>query len=405
MIRKLLRFNWLSFGAMIALVVIGTLTIKSAGGARDVFFHDKWIDNLQTAVFGLAIYAVLAFVDYRRYLSWLSLPAYVGAVLLLVLVLLVGSSQMGGKRWLWFFQPSEVAKLCVLAFLSQVFGSEEFSFRGRFGFRGFLVAAGLAGLPALLILMEPDLGTTLALVPAVIVILLVAGVWRKGIVTMMGVGVLLAATLLGSIYEAEKPGAAEKTRQSIRYYLGAGDDRRTETQEKRFALAPLKPHQYGRIQTFLFPEGDRTGGSYNYLQARIAIASGGVWGKGFGKGETNHLKYLPQSVSMNDFIFCVCAEEQGYMGSLALLGLFAVLCLSGVWTAGTATDLRGRLMALGVSTLIFAHVYVNIAMSIGLVPITGLPLPFISSGRTFLVIVMAGLGIVQSISIHREEFR
>ena len=124
MIRKLLRFNWLSFGAMIALVVIGTLTIKSAGGARDVFFHDKWIDNLQTAVFGLAIYAVLAFVDYRRYLSWLSLPAYVGAVLLLVLVLLVGSSQMGGKRWLWFFQPSEVAKLCVLAFLSQVFGSE-----------------------------------------------------------------------------------------------------------------------------------------------------------------------------------------------------------------------------------------------------------------------------------------
>ena len=137
----------------------------------------------------------------------------------------------------------------------------------------------------------------------------------------------------------------------------------------------------------------------------IAIGTGGWSGKGFGKGETNRLEFLPSSVSMNDFIFCVYAEETGYRGSLVLLALFATLCATGVWTAWRATDVRGRLLALGVTTLVFAHVFINIAMSIGLLPITGLPLPFISSGRTFLVVVMAGLGLVQSVSMHREEIR
>ena len=108
---------------------------------------------------------------------------------------------------------------------------------------------------------------------------------------------------------------------------------------------------------------------------------------------------------MNDFIFCVYAEETGFVGSLALLALFGMLVIPGAWVATVSTDGRGRLLALGISTLIFAHVYVNIAMSIGLVPITGLPLPFISSGRTFLVTIMAGLGLIQSVSIHGKEAR
>jgi rod shape determining protein RodA len=145
------------------------------------------------------------------------------------------------------------------------------------------------------------------------------------------------------------------------------------------------------------------GAGYNLRQAKISIGSGGFSGKGFGKGETNHLKYLPQSISMNDFIFCVYAEETGFVGSLALLMLFGGLLIPAAWVAFVARDARGRLLALGISALVFAHVYINIAMSIGLVPITGLPLPFISSGRTFLLTVMAGLGLIQSVSIHREE--
>jgi rod shape determining protein RodA len=157
-----------------------------------------------------------------------------------------------------------------------------------------------------------------------------------------------------------------------------------------------------RVKTFLYPESDPLGDGYTLRQSKISIGSGGFLGKGIGKGETNHLKFLPPSISMNDFIFCVWAEETGYIGSIVLIALFAVLCLSGVWVAITASDLSGRILALGVSTLIFAHVYINIAMCIGLLPITGLPLPFISSGRTFLVTVLAGLGLIQSVSIHKK---
>ena len=242
----------------------------------------------------------------------------------------------------------------------------------------------LVGIPAALILAEPDLGTALTLVPAVLVMLLAAGVWRCGLVTAVAAGAVVAFAVLGAVYEAEKPGVAPERREAILKFV------------------PLKPHQLKRVKVFLFPESDIAGAGYNLRQAKISIGSGGFSGKGIGKGETNHLKYLPQAISMNDFIFCVWAEETGFVGSVALLALFGILLLAGCRIAYVAQDGRGRLFALGFSTLIFAHVYVNIAMSIGLVPITGLPLPFISSGRTFLVTVLCGLGIMQSISIHRE---
>lgn len=384
--KKLLgNFNWPLFASMLALIAIGALTIRSAGAVRSAAFHDMWLSTLQTSLFGLAVYLTLAFSDYRNYFSWFALPVYAFSLVLLVLVLLVGKSMMGGTRWLWFFQPSEIAKPCVLVFLAEVFGRREELFPGRFRFGGFLFAAAAAGLPALLIVLEPDLGTALALAPAVVAVLLAAGVWRKGLVVLLAVGMLAATAVLTAVYEAEKPGVDDARRERILEYV------------------PLKPHQVKRVKTFLFPESDQMASGYNLRQARMAIGSGGLWGKGYGKAETNQLKYLPPAVSMNDFIFCVWAEEQGYMGSLLLLALFGVLALSCVHAAYVAADFRGRLFAIGAATLVFAHVYVNIAMSIGLVPITGLPLPFISLGRTFLITMMSALGIVQSISIHREE--
>ncbi|MGN0854662.1 MAG: FtsW/RodA/SpoVE family cell cycle protein [Kiritimatiellia bacterium] len=401
---RLRNFNWVSFGAMLALIALGTLAIWSAGSARSEAFHGMWKANLTTAVFGLAVYFVLAWTDYRRLLDWGAAPAYFGALVLLILVLLVGSEVYGGKRWLWFFQPGEIAKLALLMALAQVYGRLDFTFGSRTcdlgGLTGFLLAVVLVGLPCLLILMEPDLGTTLALIPSVVVLLLSAGVWRKGFAVLLALGGLAALLLLGAVNEAEKPGASEAVRARIHYFVG-GDD----PTAARFVLAPLKPHQYRRVKTFLHPDKDRTGAGWNRAQAQISIGTGGWSGKGFCRGENNRLKFLPASVSMNDFIFCVYAEETGYRGSLILLGLFLTLCGTGVWTAWRAVDMRGRLLALGVTTLIFAHVFINIAMSIGLLPITGLPLPFISSGRTFLVVVMSGLGLIQSVSMHREEIR
>ena len=381
------RFNWLLFASMLALAAIGVVAIWSTGNARsEAVFHGMWRSTLATSAVGLALYFLLAFFDYRRYLGLVSVPAYVASVAFLVLVLFAGSSVYGGRRWLWFFQPSEVSKLCVIALIACLFGASGEALAAlRRSFGGFVLAAALVGVPAFLILAEPDLGTALTLLPAVLAMLLVSGVWRRGLLTIVALGMVAALTLLGAVYEAEKPGVTPARREAILRYV------------------PLKPHQLRRVRVFLFPEADLKGAGYNLRQAKISIGSGGFSGKGIGKGETNHLKYLPQAISMNDFIFCVYAEETGFVGSVALLSLFGLLLLSCCRVAWVAGDGRGRLFAVGFSTLIFAHVYINIAMSIGLVPITGLPLPLISSGRTFLVTVMCGLGIVQSISLHRRE--
>ena len=387
MIDKLKRFDWTLFLPMAALIAIGTVFIWSAGNARaETVFHGMWKSTLMTAAVGLVPYVLLAFTDYRRVLVFAALPAYAVALVLLVTVLFVGSTIYGGSRWLWFFQPSEIAKLCVLALVAELYGRGD-SLIGGFAtsFRGFLLAGAVVGVPTLLILAEPDLGTALTLVPATALMVFAAGVWRRGLVTLAAVGALGALVTLGAVYEAEKPGVSPERRARI------------------MRCIPLRDHQVRRIRTFLFPESDTQGAGYNLRQAKISIGSGGFAGKGLGKGETNHLKYLPPAVSMNDFIFCVYAEETGFVGSVVLLGLFGILLFACCRTAFVAADGCGRLLALGTATLVFAHVYVNIAMSIGLVPITGLPLPFISSGRTFLIVVTCALGLVQSVSIHGKE--
>ena len=385
MIERLKRFNWITFGAMLALMALGTAAIYSAGNARaEEMFHGMWKANLATAVLGLAVYLLFAFFDYRKYIALLAVPAYGFALVLLAAVLLVGSSTYGGRRWLWFFQPSEISKLCIIGMLAWAYGATE----GRPWLRrfpGFLAAGALIGVPAVLILLEPDLGTMLTLVPATLLMLFVARVWRGGLATAVCAIAAAAVAVLGAVYEAEKPGVPGERREMI------------------LKCVPLRPHQVKRVKVFLFPEEDPHAAGYNLRQALISIGSGGLSGKGFRKGETNLLKYLPQSISMNDFIFCVYAEETGFIGSVVLLALFGALLVPCAWTAYAASDGTGRLLALGVSTLVFAHVFINIAMSVGLVPITGLPLPFISAGRTFLVTVTAGLGIVQSVSIYGRE--
>jgi len=384
MIGMLKRFNWIMFAAMLALVAVGTVAIWSAGNARaEAVFHGMWLNNLATAAFGLAVYFALAFADYRKILDLAAVPAYCCALVLLVAVLVFGSTVYGGRRWLWFFQPSELSKLCVIMMMAQTFGGARAeAVNGRFS--RFLLAVAVVAAPCLLILAEPDLGTTLTLVPSVVLMMFVARVWRKGLAVLAAAGLALSLAVLGAVYEAERPGVSPERRAAILRYV------------------PLKDHQVKRVRVFLFPEEDLLGAGYNLRQAKISIGSGGYSGKGIGKGETNHLKYLPQAISMNDFIFCVYAEETGFIGSLVLLALFGALVVPGCWVAFVSREGRGRLLALGISTLVFAHVYINIAMSIGLVPITGLPLPFISSGRTFLMTVMAGLGIIQSVSTHRE---
>ena len=269
--------------------------------------------------------------------------------------------------------PNRTGKVC-----------EFLTYSGREAFKWFLAGALVLGVPALLILKEPDLGTALVLVPAGTAMLLAARVWTKGLVALLLVGLLAAGTVLGTVFIAEQtPDPARRA--------------------QIYAYLPLRAHQLKRLRVFLFPDRDLRGAGYNLRQAQISIGSGSVWGKGLRKGSQKTLGYLPPSVSMNDFIFAVLAEESGFRGTLTMLALFLGVLLTGARIAFRATDDRGRLVAVGTTTLVFCHLYVNVAMSIGLMPITGLPLPFISAGRSFLVTLLAALGVVQSVAVHREE--
>ena len=385
---KYLRIDLTMLACTLALTYMGIRLIQSAGGARaSAALNDLWTVHAWTAAIGLAIYAALAAIDYRKIMDWCAGPLFAIACVMLVAVLAFGSARLGGRRWLWFFQPSELAKLAVIILLAHVFGrqpaSDDSGPSRRFGWRGGLCGLAIFGVPAALILAEPDLGTALVLVPTAFIMLLAARVWTKALVTFLLTGLLVAGLVLGTVYVAER-----QSRQ---------DDR-----ARIYSRIPLKEHQIKRLRVFLFPDRDILGDGYNLRQARISIGSGSWWGKGLGKGSLKQLGYLPPAVSMNDFIFAVLAEELGFMGCLSLLLLYLGILLSGLRVAWRCQDDRGRLLAIGVCTLVFAHVYVNIAMSIGLMPITGLPLPLISAGRTFLVVVMAALGLVQSVAVHGE---
>lgn len=380
LLAKLKKMDWLLFACMAALILIGAAFIWSAGSARAAAkLQTLWKVQLATAGVGVALHFCFALVDYRKLLDWVATPCFALACAMLVLVLFIGVNRYGGKRWLWSFQPSEFAKLAVIMFTAHVFGRA-----GRETFKWFAIGLAILAGPALLILAEPDLGTALVLTPAVLTMLLAARVWTKGLVTLLLAGLLAAGLVLGTVYVAENKPLPEQRDQIYRHL-------------------PLKEHQIERLRVFLFPERDIHDAGYNLRQAEISIGSGSVWGKGLRKGSMKLLGYLPPTVAMNDFIFAVLAEESGFMGALGMLLLFLGLLLPGVRIAFRANDDRGRLLTLGVLMLVFCHVYINVAMSIGLMPITGLPLPFISAGRTFLVVTLAGLGLVQSVAVHREE--
>ena len=382
MLGRILKFNWLTFLSMLTLAVIGVVFIKSAGEARTITaLQGAWRVHAATALLGLIVYFTLAFLDYRKILDLFATPYYLVSLILLVAVLAFGAEVYGGKRWLWFFQPSEIAKPAVIFMVAKTFGRAD---RPTNGFRDLLYGMVLLAVPAFLILAEPDMGTALVLGPTVIAMLLCARVCLKVLIPLLLTGLMSAGLILGAVHKAE-------TTTDL------------ELRDKIYKCLPLKNHQRARLRTFLNPDADPYGSGWNLRQSMISIGSGSIAGKGIGKGEQKSLQYLPPSVSMNDFIFCVLAEETGFVGTATTLGLFTVLLLSGLWTAVRSNDDRGRLVVIGVMTLIFVHIYINIAMSIGLMPITGLPLPFVSAGKTFLVTLLAALGIVQSISLHREE--
>lgn len=368
--------DFIQIGALLFLIGTGLLFIYSTGAqvggdhAASFFFRQlRWIGA------GGVLWLFCTLIDYRKIqYRILAVLFYLVTTVLLVLVLFIGVKVYGATRWLSIaplgmrLQPSEFSKLALVMVLSAMFASPMFKVNR---FPCLLLGAGTVALPFLLIVREPDLGSALILLPIYLAILFTAGLkWRYILLAGVAVCILGGVVVLNEAMQFRPM---------------------------------LKEYQRDRIRVFLNPELDRTDTGYNSYQARLAVGSGGLTGKGIGEGTQNTLGFLPQTVSNNDFIFSVIAEEVGFLGCLLLLAAYLALFYSIIRTAFLTVDPFGRYLAVGIAGIFFTHCFINIGMSIGLAPVTGLSLPFVSYGGSFMLMGLAACGLLQSVYRYRNS--
>jgi rod shape determining protein RodA len=390
------RWDFATPIALLGLSLFGLFFIYSAQAA--VAENDWQKQQIWLAV-GAMIYIAVSLIDYRFWLRvthWF----YGGVILLLLLVLIphVGTEAYGAQRWLSLFglfslQPSEPAKAAVLLVTAGILLREKVgTVRESLAVLGKLALA--AGLPLVLILLQPDLKSAIVLPPMVFSMLYVSRLSTRFFVGALGAFLLLVGIVAWDSYRYVK--FMEENNYSFV---------RDRGKYEPHTWLPLHDYQRNRIISFTAPDKiDPMGISWNQRQSIISVGSGGLTGKGWTQGTQAQLGYLPRGVAHNDFIFSVIAEEKGLLGSLTVLGLFAVVLFNGIRIAGLARDRFGTLIALGVTVLFAVHVFVNIAMTIGLVPITGIPLPFISYGGSFVLSCCLLQGLVQSVYRFRKDF-
>jgi rod shape determining protein RodA len=381
--------------AIAALSGIGLCFIYSA--QLPVHGHGWWVQLLWLAL-GACVYLAVSLIDYR---FWLGIAHWFYALCLIPLVLVripgIGTRVYGSQRWISFgpinFQPSETAKIAVLIMTASILIRNEIgTVRQSLGVLGKLALA--VGVPMLLILLQPDLKSAIVLPPMVFSMLYVSRLSGR-----FFAGALAAFLLVLGL-------AAWDTWRYEAFMDGHGYEytSRQGAYEKQ-SWIPLHDYQRNRILSFVDPDKiDPNGIGWNQRQSLISVGSGGLFGKGWTEGTQARLGYLPRSVAHNDFIFSVISEEKGFLGSLTVLSLFGLILFNGIRIAGLARDRFGTLLALGVTVLFTVHVCVNIAMTIGLVPITGIPLPFISYGGTFVLSCCLLQGLVQSVYRFRKDF-
>jgi rod shape determining protein RodA len=353
---------WLVLCAL-ALVGFGLVLLRSATLLSDAAVSRQLLVQGLYAGAGLLLMLALAFVDYRV-IGTLSPVLFVVTLGLLAFVDVAGQTRYGAQRWIGVgplsFQPSELAKVTTVVCLARYWASREAS---AHRLRTLLLSVPIVAVPIALVYGQPDLGTSLVLAAVWLGTAFAAGVPLKWL------GSSLAVPLFG------------------------------------FPLLWRVMHDYmrRRLTTFLAPEKDPLGEGYNLIQAKISVGSGGWWGRGLGNGTQTQLNFL--RVQHSDFIFAVLGEELGFMGAVGLLTLYGLLFRRCLRVAGQSRDTFGRLLAAGVTSMLFFQAFVNIAMNIGLLPVTGIPLPFISAGGSSLVSIFGCLGLLQSVLVHSQARR
>ncbi len=361
--RLFTHFDWTLLGVVLLIASIGILNLYSTtlgGGSAGTPLYLKQIFWL---LIGLSAMVVIAFTEYRFY-SDLAYIFYTIAFLLLLVVMGYGIITSGAQRWIRIglisFQPSEFVKISLILALAKFFHRSPG--REGYGLKDLLFPFLLLLLPMGLILKQPDLGTAIILLLIFISILIFVKVrWPS----LLAIGLGGAAVL-------------------------------------PICWSFLKEYQKRRIITFFKPELDPLGAGYHIIQSKIAVGSGGIIGKGFMKGTQCRLGFLPEQ--QTDFIFSALGEEWGLIGSLLIVGLYFILILWGLRIAVQSRDRFGAIMSFGVIAMFFWHIFINIGMVLGMMPVVGIPLPLLSYGGSFLLSTMIGMGLLLNVSMRRYLF-
>jgi len=361
--RSLKNLDYFLLFSSICLLIIGWFVLYSASYQQrintGIDFTQKQFTWIAIAFF---VFFICLIIDYHFFIN-MSFVFYAIVMILLLLVLFIGGAKYGAKRWIgiggFTLQPSEIAKLGVILTVVKYL---VWDIENRKSLKYIFFAGSIIILPLYLIYKQPDLGTTLVFVPAVFAMLFVAGM-RWIYVILAFISGIIAMPLTWNF---------------------------------------LKPYQKARVITFLNPESDPLGTGYSIIQSKIAIGSGGIIGKGWLGGTQNRLNFIPERHT--DFIFSVVGEEWGFIGAFVVILLFFIVIASGFNVARKAPDVGGKFLAIGLITMFAVQTSVNIGMTIGLLPVTGIPLPFMSYGGTSLVVTMAMMGLLQNIYMKRFMF-
>jgi len=397
------KFDLMIFIPAIILIAIGLVAIYSSTAN-----HPTASGNFLKQVFFVLVSLIIFLIIYslpQQTFKKFTIPFYAASIFLLVLVLVIGKSVYGSKSWLDFgpigFQPSEFAKIGTILALSYWLTYKD---RDINNIPDIGIALIIGFVPVLLILLEPDTGT--AIVFAIITLSLIywSGISLFGLFVVLSPGIVTLASLFGTFtFALSLAGVVialflfkrDIFNSIIVFVMNLGASFFFD-----YVYKILKPHQQKRIAAFLDPSADPLGSGYNALQAKLAIGSGGLFGKGFMQGNQTQLRFIPEQ--WTDFIYCVIGEEFGFLGSIIVLILFLIIFIRLLKLSSLAKDKFSALIIIGFLSLLFSHFAINIGMNLGLTPVIGLPLPFLSYGGSSLLSNMILLGIVLNIYRNRK---
>jgi len=391
--------------SVILLFLIGLVAIYSST-LNNIIAQGNFEKQIVWGIAALIIFFIIYSLPTNTFRQ-ATIPSYLIAIFLLAVVILIGKQVSGAKSWLavgaFGFQPSEFAKVATILMLAKFLSKENTDIDS---FKDLLITLSIGFLPVILILLEPDMGTAIVFLSIILTLIFWKGISGFGMFVVLSPFFVAVSSLFGLYYFI---GALLIVVAMLfifrKDFFFSGSIFAINLASGFFAdyfYSALQPHQQGRILAFIDPMSDPLGAGYNTIQAKVAIGSGGFWGKGFLAGNQTQLQFIPEQ--WTDFVYCVIGEEFGFVGAIITIALFTFLFLKILKISSSSKNEFLSLTSIGILSVYFTHFIINIGMVVGIMPVIGLPLPFISYGGSSLIVNMIMLGIIANIYRTRKSF-